>query len=138
HARPHGAATEQALPPAAEEIEAAARLLAAAKRPMIMTGSGAQHASRAVRALAEELDAPVAAFRGGRGVLAEDHALGVSSFAAYRLGPKTDALGGIGSRLGVPYIRWAGRMSLIDRPQAPPHPPPIANDPAAIPRPAPP
>jgi acetolactate synthase-1/2/3 large subunit len=116
-----GATIEQALPPAAEEIEAAARLLAAAKRPMIMTGSGAQHASRAVRALAEELDAPVAAFRGGRGILAEDHALGVSSFAAYRMWPKTDALVGIGTRLEMPYMRWTGMMSLIDRPQAPPH-----------------
>ena len=57
-------------------------MLAAARRPMIMTGSGAQHASDAVRALAEDLDAPVAAFRGGRGVMPEDHPLGISSYAA--------------------------------------------------------
>ncbi len=41
---------------------------------MIMVGGGAQHASEAVLALAEELGAPVAAFRGGRGIVAEDHA----------------------------------------------------------------
>jgi acetolactate synthase I/II/III large subunit len=121
-----------APPPAKREVEKAARLLAAAKRPMIMTGSGAQHASEAVRALAEELNAPVAAFRGGRGILAEDHPLGVSSFAAYRLWPVTDALIGIGSRLEMPYMRWTGMMSLIDRPRAPPHLIRIDIDPAEM------
>ncbi len=114
------AAIPVALPPAAQEVAAAARMVAAAKRPMIMTGSGAQHAASAVRALAEELNAPVAAFRGGRGVVPEDHALGVSSFAAYRLWPETDLLIGIGSRLEMPYMRWTGMMALIDRPQPPP------------------
>jgi acetolactate synthase-1/2/3 large subunit len=121
-----------ALPPAAAEIAAAASLIMAAKRPMIMTGSGAQHAAKAVRALAEELNAPVAAFRGGRGVVAEDHPLGVSSFAAYRLWPETDALIGIGSRLEMPYMRWTGMMSLIDRPQPPPHLIRIDVDPAEM------
>jgi len=107
--------------PSPAEVEAAARLLAAARRPMIMVGSGAQHASEAVRALAEELDAPVAAFRGGRGIVPEDHPLGVSSWAAYRLWPQTDALVGIGSRVEMPYMRWTGMMNLVDRPQAPPH-----------------
>ena len=97
-----------------------------------MTGSGAQHASEAVRALAEELDAPVAAFRGGRGVLPEDHALGISSYAAYRLWPEIDALVGIGTRAEMPYMRWTGMMSLIDRPQAPPHLIRIDIDPAEM------
>ena len=135
HARvaPLPAATVPAAPPPAKrEVEKAARLLAAAKRPMIMTGSGAQHASEAVRALAEELNAPVAAFRGGRGILAEDHALGISSFAAYRLWSVTDALIGIGSRLEMPYMRWTGMMSLIDRPRAPPHLIRIDIDPAEM------
>jgi acetolactate synthase-1/2/3 large subunit len=118
--------------PSPSEVEEAARLLAAATRPMIMVGSGAQHASAAVRALAEELDAPVAAFRGGRGILAEDHALGVSSYAAYRLWPDTDALVGIGSRVEMPYMRWTGMMSLVDRPQAPPHLIRIDIDPAEM------
>jgi acetolactate synthase-1/2/3 large subunit len=115
-----GATLKEPLPPAPKEIAAAVSLLAAAKRPMIMTGSGAQHASAAVTALAEALNAPVAAFRGGRGVVGEDHPLGISSFAAYRLWPDTDALIGIGSRLEMPYMRWTGMMSLIERPQAPP------------------
>ncbi len=107
--------------PSEQEIKAAAKLLADAERPMIMTGSGAQHASDAVRALAEALDAPVAAFRGGRGVMPEDDPLGISSHAAYKLWPDTDVLVGIGSRLEMPYMRWTGMMTMIDRPEAPPH-----------------
>ena len=114
------------------EVEAAAKLLAAAKRPMIMTGSGAQHASEAVRALAEALDAPVAAFRGGRGVMPEDHALGVSSYAAYRLWPEIDALVAIGTRAEMPYMRWTGMMSPSSAPQAPPHLIRIDIDPAEM------
>jgi len=116
-----GAFVTPAPAPSPLEIEAAARLLVTAERPMIMTGSGAQHASEAVRTLAEELHAPVAAFRGGRGVVAEDHPLGISSYGAYRLWGDTDALIGIGTRLEMPYMRWAGMMTLIDRPPAPPH-----------------
>jgi acetolactate synthase-1/2/3 large subunit len=126
------AAVPPSPPPAPLEIAAAARLVAAARRPMIMTGSGAQHAADAVRALAEELDAPVAAFRGGRGVLAEDHALGISSYAAWRLWPETDVLIGIGSRLEMPYMRWTGMMTLIDRPRPPPHLVRIDIDPAEM------
>ena len=118
--------------PSSIEVEAAAKLLAGARRPMIMTGSGAQHASEAVRALAEELDAPVAAFRGGRGIVAEDHALGISSYAAYRLWPETDALVAIGTRAEMPYMRWTGMMSLVERPAAPPHLIRIDIDPAEM------
>lgn len=110
-------------PPPADpaEIAAAAEILVAARRPMIMVGSGAQHAGAAIRALAEALDAPVAAFRGGRGVMPEDAELGISSYAAWKLWPETDALIGIGSRLEMPYMRWEGMMRLVDRPAAPPH-----------------
>src|SRR5256885_1566876 len=127
-----GAAIPEATAPSPLEVEAAAKLLAAARRPMIMTGSGAQHASDAVRALAEELDAPVAAFRGGRGIVSEEHALGISSYTAFKLWPQTDALVGIGSRVEMPYMRWTGMMSLVDRPQAPPHLIRIDIDPAEM------
>jgi acetolactate synthase-1/2/3 large subunit len=109
------------VPPSPTEVDAAAKLLVEANQPMIMTGSGAQHARAAICALAEELDAPVAAFRGGRGVMAEDHELGISSYAAFALWPETDILIGIGTRLELPYMRWTGMMTLIDRPLAPPY-----------------
>src|SRR5438477_423540 len=129
---PSAPGTSRPAAPSPLEVEAAAKLLAAAKRPMIITGSGAQHASEAVRALAEELDAPVAAFRGGRGIVAEDHALGISSRAAYLLWPEIDALVAIGTRAELPYMRWTGMMSLIERPQAPPHLIRIDIDPAEM------
>src|SRR5262245_44125662 len=129
---PAAAAIPAPPPPAAAEVEAAAKLLVGAKQPMIMTGSGAQHASAAVARLAEALPAPVAAFRGGRGVLAEDHALAVSSYAAFRLWPQTDAVLGIGTRLEMPYMRWSGMMTLIDRPSPPPYLLRIDIDPAEM------
>lgn len=107
--------------PSATQIEAAARILATSRRPMIMTGSGAQHAAAEVRALAEAIGAPVAAFRGGRGVMPEDHPLGISSYTAFRLWPEVDVLIGIGTRLEMPYMRWTGMMTLVDRPAPPPH-----------------
>ena len=107
--------------PLPDEIKAAAKLLMTAKRPMIITGSGAQHASAEVRALAQALGAPVASLRGGRGVVSEDHELGISSYAARLLWDDTDVLIGIGSRLELPYMRWTGMMTLVDRPAGPPH-----------------
>lgn len=120
-------------PPQAQ-IAAAADLIAGARQPMIMTGTGAQGAAAQVTALAELLGAPVAAFRGGRGVVPEDHPLGISSYAASLLWPDTDALIGIGTRLELPYMRWSGMMRLIDRPQPPPHLVRIDIDPAEMDR----
>ena len=93
-------------PPKTQSVEQAAKLLSTAKRPMIMVGSGAQHAAKEVLALAESLDAPVTSFRGGRGIVAEDHPLGLSNYAASRLFPQVDVLLGIGSRLELPYMHW--------------------------------
>ncbi len=122
----------RALPPSPTEIDASAKLLATAKHPMIFVGSGAQHACAEVLALAELLDAPVTAFRGGRGVVAEDHPLGVSNWAAHALWTETDVAIGIGTRLELPYMRWSGMMTLLDRPQAPPHLVRIDIDPAEM------
>jgi acetolactate synthase I/II/III large subunit len=126
------AVIEPALPPSPIEIERAARLIAAAKQPMIFTGSGAQHASAAVQALAEELDAPVTAMRGGRGVMPEDHALGLSSYAAHTIWPTVDVAIGIGSRMEMPLMRWDNMMVLNDKPSAPPHIIRIDIDPAEL------
>jgi acetolactate synthase I/II/III large subunit len=99
---------EPALDP--DAIDAAVALLRSAKRPMIMCGAGAQHAAPEVRALAEVLDAPVTGFRSGRGVVPEDHPLGVAAVAARELWDDVDVLLGIGSRLEMPYVRWRDPM----------------------------
>ena len=111
---PDAALAEPAIDEGA--IDAAVRLLAAAKRPMIMCGAGAQHAPREVELLAETLQAPVTAFRNGRGVVPEDHALGVASVAARELWDDVDVLVGIGSRLEMPYMRWGDSMRYERKP----------------------
>jgi acetolactate synthase-1/2/3 large subunit len=106
--------------PDPEAIDAAARLLATARNPMIMCGSGAQHASPEVRALAELLGAPATAFRSGRGVVPEDHPLGVASVAARELWDDVDVLLGVGSRLEMPYMRWGDGMRYERKPTSGP------------------
>ena len=113
------AAIEPALEPDPDLIAAAVKLIAKAQRPMIFLGSGAQHASAEVRALAEALDAPVAAFRGGRGVVADDHPLGVSSYQARLLWDSCDMVIALGTRLELPLMRWKGMMRLIDKLEKP-------------------
>ena len=104
------------------ELKKAAKMLIAAERPMIFVGSGAQHAADEVLALAEELKAPVTSFRGGRGVVAEDHELGVSNLAGHDLWRECDVLLGIGSRLEMPYMRWSVDMfKAQSEPLPPPH-----------------
>ena len=110
------------LPPVkTSEIESAVKLIRNANNPIILVGSGALHASDAVLELAEVLQAPVGAFRGGRGVVSEDHELGVSSVAAHDLWRDSDVLIGIGTRLEMPYMRWSNPMGAVVNPLAPPH-----------------
>jgi acetolactate synthase-1/2/3 large subunit len=102
--------------PDPDAIAAAVRLLTTAKRPMIMCGAGAQHAADEVLALAETLQAPATAFRSGRGIVPEDHALGVASVAARELWDEVDVLIGVGSRLEMPYMRWGDAMRYERKP----------------------
>ena len=104
--------------PAIDEdaVKAAAKLIAGAKNIMIMSGGGAQHASEEVTELAELLGVPATSFRGGRGVVAEDHPCGTSSAAARLLWDDTDLLIGIGSRLELQYMRWGPWDEYLDRP----------------------
>ena len=66
--------------------------------------------------LAETLQAPVTAFRSGRGVVPEDHPLGVASVAARELWDDVDVLVGVGSRLEMPYMRWGDSMRYERKP----------------------
>src|SRR5712664_4490694 len=96
--------------PDSERIKAAASLIASSKTPMIFVGSGAIHARDEILELAELIDAPVVAFRSGRGIVSNAHELGLTMAAAYRLWPKTDLMIGIGTRLELPTMtRWPFR-----------------------------
>ncbi len=90
-----------------DAVERAAKLIAGAAAPMIFVGSGALHACDEILDFAELLDAPVVAFRSGRGIVSNDHELGLTMAAAYELWPKTDMMIGIGTRMELPGWRWS-------------------------------
>src|SRR5215212_347373 len=96
--------------PDPERVKGAAALIANSKAPMIFVGSGAIHAREGILELAEMIDAPVVAFRSGRGIVSNAHELGLTMAAAYRLWPTTDLMIGIGTRLELPTMsRWPYR-----------------------------
>jgi acetolactate synthase I/II/III large subunit len=96
--------------PDTARVTAAASLIAESKTPMIFVGSGAIHARDEILELAELIDAPVVAFRSGRGIVSNAHELGLTMAAAYRLWPKTDLMIGIGTRMELATMtRWPFR-----------------------------
>jgi acetolactate synthase-1/2/3 large subunit len=109
-------ATEVALPspapppsptePDPDQIAEAARLLAAAKQPLIFVGGGAVDAGEEVRATAEMLQAPVISFSGGKGIVSDRHYLAQSGLAGHELWRAADAVLAIGTRLHQPQLRW--------------------------------
>jgi acetolactate synthase-1/2/3 large subunit len=97
----------RAPPPDLDRVKSAAALIAGSRAPMIFVGSGAIEAGPEILELAELIDAPVVAFRSGRGIVSNTHELGLTMAAAYRLWPKTDLMIGIGTRLELPTMtRW--------------------------------
>ncbi len=92
--------------PDTDRVKEAAKLVLAAKNPLILVGAGAQHASEAVERLAQLLQAPVTSFRSGKGVVSDASPYALLSAAAYEYWPKCDLLIGIGSRLELVHFRW--------------------------------
>jgi acetolactate synthase-1/2/3 large subunit len=92
-----------------DRVQEAARLIAAGRAPMIFVGGGAVGAADEILSLAERLQAPVVAFRSGRGIVSNAHELGLTIAEAHALWPDTDMVIGIGTRLEVPRWRWSNR-----------------------------
>ena len=101
-------AAVEVCPPEADPdlIAAAAKMLGAAKAPMIFVGSGAYHAAAEVRALAEMLQAPVVAYQNGRGILDERHYLAQVHPAGNALWAECDVALSIGCRLQPERMYW--------------------------------
>ena len=97
-------ARHQAINP--DLIAKAAKLLGAAKNPMIVVGAGAQHASVEVTALAEMLQAPVVAHRMGHGVVDARHPMSLTAVAGQLLWKQVDVLLAIGSRMQLQLEGW--------------------------------
>ncbi len=87
-------------------LQAAAELLRNATHPMIMVGSGATHAATEIEALAKLIQAPVVAFRGGRGIVSDESPYGFNCAAGFKLYDDVDVMIGIGSRMELPAFRW--------------------------------
>lgn len=106
-APPAGKAEPHPNPPLDEDaIAEAARMLGEAKSPMIYVGSGASGAREEITALAELLQAPVVAFRQGRGILSDRHYLSQGLVAGNRLWMEADAVLAVGTRLQIPLMQW--------------------------------
>jgi len=90
--------------PAPKPLEQAAALLSKAQKPLILAGGGAKQAAKALKRLAEQLQAPVALTTNARGLLPPEHPLlldGVQSSKHGReLMDQADAVLAIGTELG--------------------------------------
>jgi acetolactate synthase-1/2/3 large subunit len=95
-----------------DAVMAAVKLLGRAKRPLIVVGGGAEDASAEVTALAEMLEAPVLAFRRGRGVVAGSHRLSVTLPIGHRLWADADVVFAIGTRLHMQQKDWGTDADL--------------------------
>jgi acetolactate synthase-1/2/3 large subunit len=95
-------------PPRIDEdaVRKAAKLLAKAKRVLIVCGGGAQDASPEVTLLSSMLQAPVLGYRRGRGVLDSRDPLSVTLPLGRELWAEADAVLSVGSRMLVPMTQW--------------------------------
>ncbi|MBV8185890.1 MAG: TPP-binding protein [Alphaproteobacteria bacterium] len=89
-----------------EIIAAAAKVLGAAQRPMIVLGGGAIEAGTEVLQLAEMLEAPVCSYRRGRGIVPSSHRLAVDLPVGHRLWKETDAVLAVGTRFFIQNGSW--------------------------------
>jgi len=96
-----------ALPPVDEDaVAAAGKRLAAAQRPLIVAGGGAQDAAVEVSELSRMLQAPVLAYRRGRGVLDSRDPLSVTLPLGHELWREADVVLAVGTRLFIPLLQW--------------------------------
>lgn len=89
-----------------DAIDAAAKLLKSAKKPIIVAGGGAIAAGAALEALAERLQAPVVTFRNGRGVVSDRSYLSQTFPAGNTLWKSADVIIGVGSRMEQQLLYW--------------------------------
>jgi acetolactate synthase I/II/III large subunit len=99
----------------ADAVDAAAKVMGAAKNPLIVVGGGAQDASTEITALAEMLQAPVVAYRRGRGVVASSHPLSTTIPIGHRLWANVDVVMAIGTRFMMQHNEWGidSQMKIV-------------------------
>ncbi len=96
----------------ADRIEEASSLIARAKAPLIVVGSGAMDVGRDVARLSESAGAPVVAFRNGHGVVSAEEPMRISMPVAHALWPRVDLVIGLGTRLQSQLMDWGHDPAL--------------------------
>ena len=103
--------------PSDADVERAARLLLAAKRPLIYVGGGvlAAGASAALTELAEVLEAPVLVSENARGAIDARHRLAFDGLALRAFRTDADLVLGVGTRFMTTFGRQidVGRAALV-------------------------
>ena len=102
---PPGVVPADSLPDQ-EAIQQAAKLLGKAKKPLIIVGGGGREAGLPLLELAEMLQAPVGAFRQGRGIVSDEHYLSITYPGANQLWAEADIVLAVGTRLKYPLMYW--------------------------------
>jgi acetolactate synthase-1/2/3 large subunit len=101
------------LPIDDDAVNDAARRLGAAERVLIVVGGGAQDASLEVTQISGLLQAPVMAFRRGRGVLDAHNPFSITLPIGHELWRDADAVLGIGTRMFFPLQHWGADDRLV-------------------------
>jgi acetolactate synthase-1/2/3 large subunit len=106
------------------KVRAAAKLLGAAKRVLIVAGGGAQDASAEVTQLSDLLQAPVLSYRRGRGVLDDRNPFSVNLPLGRDLWAEADAVLAVGTRLLTPLAQWGfdKKLQIVQVDQNPAEP----------------
>ena len=89
-----------------DAVRDAASRLSAAKRPLIVAGGGAQDAAAEVAELSRLIQAPVVAYRRGRGVLDSRDPLSVTLPLGRELWGEADVVLGVGTRMLYGLTHW--------------------------------
>jgi len=99
-----------------EQIEAAARLLSQAARPLIIAGGGARCAAAELRRLVEYLDCPLVTTAAGKGLLPESHPSNFGTSLPYppiqRLIFDADVVLAVGTELGETDMYFTTKLPL--------------------------
>ena len=88
------------------DITKAIEMISAAKKPLVFVAGGAMHASTEVTAFVEHIQAPVFAYRTGKGIVASSHYLSYPVPAAHSLWADCDLCIAIGSHARMPLMKW--------------------------------
>lgn len=107
-----------------DAIEAAAKILAQAQRPLLIAGTGClwSQAGEEIAAFAERIGAPIITHAGGRGIVPDSHPLSLYPASMGQMGPaivQADAVLLLGVRLdfmlgyGKPFLQ-SGKLIQVD------------------------